>query len=169
MEPLTVAMNWRVAEGVTVVEAGETLTVTGAAGAGCIVTVADAVELGLATLAARTVTAATLGTLAGAVYSPEAEIVPVAALPPIMPLTLQVTPWFVEPETVALNWRVVVAATLALAGVIDTLMGAAAVMLRFCALVVTAPTPVFVTVTGRDVPACAAVAVPMARRPVAER
>src|SRR5258708_39159019 len=40
---------------------------------------------------AVTVTAAGLGTAAGAVYKPAAEMVPTVALPPVIPLTCQVT------------------------------------------------------------------------------
>ena len=42
-------------------------------------------------LTAVTRTAAVAGKLAGAVYAPVAEIVPVVALPPVTPLTIQVT------------------------------------------------------------------------------
>jgi hypothetical protein len=48
---------------------------------------------------AVTVTAAGFGTTAGAVYSPDAFTVPFA-LPPV---TAQVTLWFVDPFTVAVN------------------------------------------------------------------
>jgi hypothetical protein len=40
---------------------------------------------------AVTVTVAGVGTAAGAVYAPLLEIIPTVALPPLTPLTLQVT------------------------------------------------------------------------------
>ncbi len=43
------------------------------------------------------------GTLEGAVYKPPADIVPTVELPPVAPLTLQVTAVFVVLLTVALN------------------------------------------------------------------
>ena len=55
-----------------------------------------------ATLDAATVTVEE-GTAAGAVYSPPVEIVPFTESPPVTPLTLQVTPVFDEPLTVAVN------------------------------------------------------------------
>jgi hypothetical protein len=68
-------------------------------------TVASA-EADLVESAAETavmVTVAGVGTLIGAVYTPEVEIIPTVALPPAMPLTLQFTVVFVEPVTVAVN------------------------------------------------------------------
>src|SRR5258708_39802372 len=52
---------------------------------------------------AVTVTAAGLGTAAGAVYKPAAEMVPTVALPPVIPLTCQVTAVLAVFRTVALN------------------------------------------------------------------
>jgi hypothetical protein len=52
---------------------------------------ADALAEGTATEVAVTVTVAGDGTLVGAVYSPDVEIVPTVALPPATPLTAQVT------------------------------------------------------------------------------
>jgi hypothetical protein len=60
-------------------------------------------ELGDAVLVAVTITVAGEGTVAGAEYNPEAEIVPIALLPPGIPLTLQVTVVVVVPVTVAVN------------------------------------------------------------------
>src|SRR5258708_33269947 len=50
-----------------------------------------------------TVTFAGLGTWAGAVYAPEAVIVPVAAVPPTTPFTSQLTAVLVVPVTVSLK------------------------------------------------------------------
>jgi hypothetical protein len=93
---------------------------------------------------------------------------PTLELPPATPLTLHVTALFDVPETFALNCFVVVAGTLADEGATVTVIGGAAVMLSCTAAVVTAPVPVLVTVTGSVVPTWAAVAVPVAVRPVAE-
>src|SRR5215472_11282544 len=54
-----------------------------------------------------TVTLAGLGTVAGAAYNPEAEMVPTIVLPPVIPLTCQVTPVLVVLVTVARNCCVV--------------------------------------------------------------
>src|SRR5262249_25125123 len=54
------------------------------------------------TLVAVTVTVPG-GTVAGTVYTPAVEIVPTYALPPLMPFTLQVTPMFAVPVTVAVK------------------------------------------------------------------
>ena len=61
-------------------------------------------ELGNAVLVAVIITVAGDGTVAGAEYNPDAEIVPTALLPPGRPLTLQVTVVVVVPVTVAVNW-----------------------------------------------------------------
>ena len=56
-----------------------------------------------AMLTACTVTVFGLGRVAGAVYTPDALIVPVDAAPPVTLLTCQVTDEFDDPVTVALN------------------------------------------------------------------
>jgi hypothetical protein len=56
-----------------------------------------------ATLVAATVTLEGDGTTAGAEYSPAVEIVPTVELPPVTPLTLQITALFEDPVTVAAN------------------------------------------------------------------
>jgi hypothetical protein len=56
-----------------------------------------------AMLTACTVTEFGLGNAAGAVYTPDALIVPVEAAPPVTPFTCQVTDMFEVPVTVALN------------------------------------------------------------------
>jgi hypothetical protein len=61
-----------------------------------MLTLADAVALGLATAVATTVVLAGEGTVEGAVYSPELDIVP-------GPLTVHFTEVFVLPVTVAEN------------------------------------------------------------------
>jgi hypothetical protein len=83
------------------------------------VTAPLAVAEELAALIARTVTVLFAGTTAGAVYMPDALIVPVAELPPVTPFTCQVTAAFDVPDTVALKACVAPARTLALVG--DTL------------------------------------------------
>jgi hypothetical protein len=52
---------------------------------------------------AVTVTTAGEGTVIGAVYTPDVEIMPTVALPPATPLTLQFTVVFEDPVTVAVN------------------------------------------------------------------
>jgi hypothetical protein len=52
---------------------------------------------------AVTVTAAGEGTVIGAVYMPDVEIMPIVALPPATPLTLQFTEVFDAPVTAAVN------------------------------------------------------------------
>jgi hypothetical protein len=165
---VTVAVNCWLAAGAIVTLEGETLTVTGGGAGGCTVTVAVPDAEGLATLTARRVTLAGLGTAAGAVYKPEAEIVPLMESPPAEPLTLQVTLVFDVPATVALNCFVCATGTPALAGETETVTGAAAVMLRFTGELVVPPKPLFTTVIGTFVPTCAVVAVPLARSPVGE-
>lgn len=64
------------------------------------------------------------GTELGAVYNPAAEIVPTVVLPPTTPLTFQVTAWFEEFCTVALNCRVRRVFTEALEGDTVTVTGA---------------------------------------------
>jgi hypothetical protein len=71
--------------------------------AGTRVTCAEPDLLVSAADTAVTVTVAGEGTMAGAVYRPELEIVPTVELPPFTPLTCQVTAVFVVPVTVAVN------------------------------------------------------------------
>jgi hypothetical protein len=52
---------------------------------------------------AVTVTVPELGTVAGAVYKPEVEIVPTVELPPVTPFTSQVTAVLEFPDTIAAN------------------------------------------------------------------
>ena len=70
---------------------------------GAIVTVALADLAGCATLVAVTVTAAGVGTEAGAVYKPEVVMVPTVLLPLVTPLTLQLTEVSEAPVTVTVN------------------------------------------------------------------
>jgi hypothetical protein len=70
----------------------------------------------LAALTAATVTAFELGSELGAEYAPDELIVPVEALPPVTPLTCQVTAEFDDPETVALKDCVAPTRTFAEAG-----------------------------------------------------
>jgi hypothetical protein len=103
VEFTTVAVNCCAAAGATVTLDGATLTVTGGGAGGETVTVAEPMAVGLAALVACTVTVAGLGIAAGAVYNPEAEIVPTVALPPATPPTLHVTAVLLELVTVAAN------------------------------------------------------------------
>jgi hypothetical protein len=103
VEFATVAVNCCAAAGATVTLDGATLTVTGGGAGGETVTVAEPMAVGLAALVACTVTVAGLGIAAGAVYNPEAEIVPTVALPPATPPTLHVTAVLLELVTVAAN------------------------------------------------------------------
>src|SRR5438045_1343608 len=73
----------------TVADTGEIVTRTTAAGVMVTCAGADFVGSGLDT--AVTVAVAGYGTTAGAVYKPELDIVPTVALPPLTPLTCQVT------------------------------------------------------------------------------
>jgi hypothetical protein len=56
-----------------------------------------------AELTARTVTVLEFGTMFGAVYKPEALIVPVAVFPPATPFTCHVTAVFEDPVMTALS------------------------------------------------------------------
>jgi hypothetical protein len=71
--------------------------------AGTRVTCAEPDLLVSAAATAVTLTVAGEGTIAGAVYIPEVETVPTVELPPVTPLTCQVTAVFVVPVTVAVN------------------------------------------------------------------
>src|SRR5579864_4788184 len=84
------------------------------------VTVADL--LASATLVAVICAAADAGRSAGAVNTPAALIVPLAAVPPATPLTLQVTLVLLELVTVATNVCEAPSTTDALPGVTETLM-----------------------------------------------
>jgi hypothetical protein len=75
----------------------------GAAGAATTVTWAEADLVESAADTAVTVTIAGEGTVTGAVYTPDVEIIPTVALPPATPLTLQFTTVFDEPVTDAAN------------------------------------------------------------------
>jgi hypothetical protein len=102
------------------------------------------------------------------VYKPELEIVPTVEFPPETPFTLQVALVFAEPVTVAANFRVVDTGTPALDGATLTVTGAAAVTLKLTTELVVPPSPLLVTVIGTLVPTWAAVAVPVAFKPVDE-
>ena len=88
--------------------------------------VAVALEDGLATLVALTFTLAGLGGTPGAVYRPAADIVPTAALPPAIPLTLQVTLVFAVLVTVAVKTWVADGATVTFEGATLTVTGGGA-------------------------------------------
>jgi hypothetical protein len=84
-----------------VTDIGETLAITGVGFHS--VTVLWPAALDSAALSAWMVTLFGLGRVAGAVYTPVALIVPVAARPPVTPFTCQVTLVFEAPVTVAVN------------------------------------------------------------------
>ena len=90
-------------------------------------------------------TFAGLGTAAGAVYKPLAEMVPA-------PITLHVTAVFEDPVTVAVNFFVVDTGTPTLAGAIVIVTTGAAVTLKLTEELVVPPSPLFVTVIGTLVP-----------------
>jgi hypothetical protein len=86
------------------------------------VTCADPVRAGLALETAVTVTVAGVGTCAGAVYTPEVEIVPALALPPVTPLTCQLTAVFGVFNTEAAKACVALVTTLVTLGLTLTLI-----------------------------------------------
>src|SRR5882762_11895646 len=88
-----------------------------------MVTCAEADFVGSAWDTAATVTMAGFGTTAGAVYRPALDIVPTVALPPVTPLTCQVTAVLPVFSTVAVNCCVPPAPTVADTGEIVTLTG----------------------------------------------
>jgi len=90
------------APGRTPAAVGEMLTATSLV----TVTLADALALAEAWLVAVTVMAPP-GKIAGAMYWPLAEIVPICELPPATPFTLQLTSRFDVPLTVAWKFTVV--------------------------------------------------------------
>jgi hypothetical protein len=81
-----------------------------------IVTLAVAILVVSAFAIAVTVTVDGVGTVAGAVYRPEVEIVPKVVLPPVIPLTCHVTPVLVVLVTVAINCCVVLTCIVTVAG-----------------------------------------------------
>src|SRR5437762_8079343 len=113
----TVAVNCCVPPAPTVADTGEIVTRTTAAGV--MVTCAEADFVGSACDTAVTATVAGFGTTAGAVYRPERDTVPTAALPPLTPLTCQVTAVLLVFCTVAVNCCVPPAPTVADTGEID--------------------------------------------------
>jgi hypothetical protein len=86
-----------------------------------MVIVADADFVGSAWLVAVTCTVAVEGRSAGAVYTPFAVIVPLAALPPATPFTFHVTAVSVALVTVAVKVCVLPSRTELLEGVTETL------------------------------------------------
>jgi len=108
--PFTNAVNCCVPKFATVAALGTTLTEVDIPDVTVTVAGEDFVES--ACEVAVTITCAGFGTVAGAMYSPALEMVPLAA----PPATLQVTPVFDVPATVALNCCVLPTATLAAVG-----------------------------------------------------
>src|SRR5882757_4772451 len=121
----TVAANCCVPPAPTVADTGEIVTLTTAGGV--TVTWAEADFVGSAWDTAATVTMAGFGTTAGAVYRPALDIVPTVGLPPVTPLTCQVTAVLLVFCTVAANCCVPPAPTVADTGEIVTLTTAGGV------------------------------------------
>src|SRR6266853_794790 len=117
----TVAANCCVLPAPTVADTGEIVTLTTAGGV--TVTWAEADFVASAWDTAVTVTVAGFGTTAGAVYRPALDIVPTVGLPPVTPLTCQVTAVLLVFCTVAANCCVPPAPTVADTGEIATLTG----------------------------------------------
>ncbi len=87
------------------------------------VTVAEALlEVSAADTAATVTVELVLVTVAGAVYRPDVDTVPVVAAPPVTPFTDQVMFVFELFVTVALNWKVWLAPTVAVVGVMVTVV-----------------------------------------------
>ena len=103
---------------------GVTLTTGGSAR---MVTVVEADTAESAAAIAVTVSALGLGTVAGAVKRPDAEIVPVDAEPPVTPLTCHTTAELLELVTVAVNCWVAATYTEGLVGETETVGGARSV------------------------------------------
>ncbi len=115
--PLTVAVKFTVVPGVTFTATGVMLTAI----ALWTCTVADALARGSLAAVAVMVRLADGGMAEGAVYNPPAEIVPVAALPPATPFTLQFTAAELAPVTVAVNCTVAPSITVAFCGEMVTI------------------------------------------------
>ena len=82
-----------------VVQVGEIVTVGGAT----IVATEVTDNFGSSYDTAATLTVAGEGTLMGAMYLPDASILPTKSFPPAMPFTCHLTMLFVPPETLAWN------------------------------------------------------------------
>ncbi|MGA7767407.1 MAG: hypothetical protein WCA27_14435 [Candidatus Sulfotelmatobacter sp.] len=110
--PVTWSENFREAEGATLAEVGEMVTVT----TGTIVTVALADLVGSATDVAVTEKNGGFGGTAGAVNSPEGLTVPHVSPAQPIPVIVHVTAVLEEPVTVALNCFCALTPTWALVG-----------------------------------------------------
>lgn len=112
--PVTAAVNCTLANVKIEGKFGEITTL------GPIVAEAVPVSAGLAAAIAVMVTTVGLGIVAGAVYAPKVEMVPMVEFPPAIPFTCQVTLLLLLPVTVA--WKVcgVPAGTIAVDGVTVT-------------------------------------------------
>jgi len=106
------------------------LTATVIAGGAVTLTVAAPVFVASACEVAVTVTVPPVGTLVGAVYKPDALMVPMLAAPADVLLTCHVTAVFVVPVTVAANCCVWLVCTLAVAGATWTEIGATSLLVR---------------------------------------
>jgi hypothetical protein len=100
--PFTVAAYWDEVPRVTLVAPVRVSVTAGGGGGGATsVIVRLRTTEGSAKLAAAIVTFEEPGSTAGAVYNPVAEMEPMVWFPPTTPLTLQITPVFELPFTVA--------------------------------------------------------------------
>ena len=121
---VTLAVNCCVVFPGTLTLDGDTATTGGNAR---MVTVVDADTAESAAEIAVTVSALGLGTVAGAVKRPDAEIVPVVGVPPVTPLTCHTTAELLEFVTVAVNCWVAATYTEGLDGETETVGGARSV------------------------------------------
>ncbi len=117
-EPVTFAVKICFPPTGTVAEAGERLMAISS----WSVTVADALMLGSAALAAEIVTVVVAGRTVGAVYNPFAEMVPRLEFPPVVPSTIHLTFAFEVPVTVAWNCCVWPRKSVTLSGCIDSVI-----------------------------------------------
>lgn len=100
-----------------------TVKAVGTEGGGVVIfTVAAALLAGLAVATAATVTVPEAGMLSGAVYMPPAEMMPTLVLPPVVPLTCQVTWVLLVLATVAEKSCVDASGTLTVVGLMATEM-----------------------------------------------
>lgn len=104
-------------------------------------TCASADSAGFATEVAAIMKMAGVGTRAGAVYKPEAVIVPKAWFPPATPFTLHVTAVFDPPVTVAVNCAVREVVTVVSEGLTLTVIVGGATVVEFVELAAAGEAP----------------------------
>jgi hypothetical protein len=114
--PVTIALNCSVPKFGTFAANGETTTLTLTTGINVTVTVAEADARGSSSETANTVTCGGVGTVAGAVYNPVAEMVPFAEPPATLHTTLVLN----VSVNAAVNCCVWLMTTFAIVGVTET-------------------------------------------------